>query len=190
VNCTRSTPSRLGFLFPSFVLIAAVFILIGAAQLPRPRISSVSDWTHHHLIYSQPSTWVSAWYAQQEPRYWQQKIRRGEMNEARQTGEVRESRFWERPTDDGPGADWARDPFRFRRGPMPPGWGIRPREASFERDWGTSLGAGGSTGVPVSGTMVPRLSREIFFRHYSDAGLHQRLRRLPNQSRRREKRPG
>ncbi len=152
MNCPRSTPSRLGFLFPLFVLIAAVFILIGAAQLPRPHISSVSDWTHHHLIFSRPPTWVSAWYAQQEPRYWQQKIRRGEMNELRQAGEVRESRQWERPTDDGPGADWARDPFRFRRGPIPPGWGIRPREASFERDWGTSLGAGGSTGVPVSGT--------------------------------------
>jgi hypothetical protein len=154
VNRPRSTPSRLGLLFSVSALLASIFILIGAAQLPRPRISSVSDWSHHHLIYSQPSSWVSAWYAQQEPRYWQQKIRRGEMNErraAQEIGEARESRRWERSIDDGPGADWARDPFRFR-GPTPPGWGIHPREATFQRDWGTSLGAGGSTGVPVSGT--------------------------------------
>ena len=154
MNRPRSTPSRLGLLFSVSALLASIFILIGAAQLPRPRISSVSDWSHHHLIYSQPSSWVSAWYAQQEPRYWQQKIRRGEMNErraAQEIGEARESRRWERSIDDGPGADWARDPFRFR-GPTPPGWGIHPREATFERDWGMSLGAGGSTGVPVSGT--------------------------------------
>ena len=154
MNRPRSTPSRLGLLFSVVELIASIFILIAAAPLPRPRVSSVSDWSHHHLIYSQPSTWVSAWYAQQEPRYWQQKIRRGEMNESRTTqeiGETRESRRWERSADDGPGADWARDPFRFR-GPTPPGWGIHPRETSFERDWGTSLGAGGTTGVPVNGT--------------------------------------
>ena len=30
--------------------------------------SSIHDWTHHHVIYSQPSTWESAWRVQQEPR--------------------------------------------------------------------------------------------------------------------------
>src|SRR5580704_16600755 len=117
-------------------------MLVGSAQLPRPRISSVEDWSHHHLLYSRPSTWTTAWKVQQEPRYWQQKIRRGEMNEPRR---------WESPIDDAPGADWARDPFRFR-GPTPPGWHEPLREVPFDRDWGTSLGAGGSTGVPVTGT--------------------------------------
>jgi hypothetical protein len=154
VNRLRSTPSRLGFLFPAIVLVASVFILIGAAQLPRPRISSVEDWSHHHLIYSRPSTWVTAWKVQQEPRYWQQKIRRGEMNEPRVTPESRElnePRRFENFNDNGPGADWARDPFRFH-GRTPPGWHEPLREITFERDWGTSLGAGGSTGVPVVGT--------------------------------------
>ena len=92
MNRPSSTPSRnrLRSLFPAVVLIAAVFILVGAAQLPRPHISSVQDWTHHHLIYSQPSTWVSAWKAQQDPRYWQQKIRRGEMNQPREAFGARE----------------------------------------------------------------------------------------------------
>jgi hypothetical protein len=156
----RSTPSRLGFLFPTLVLVASVFILVGAAQLPRPRVSSVEDWTHHHLLYSRPSTWATAWKVQQEPRYWQQKIRRGEMNEPRATiesrtaiesREINESRRWENSRDNAPGADWARDPFRFR-GPNFPGGHEPLREVPFDRDWGTSLGAGGSTGVPVTGT--------------------------------------
>jgi hypothetical protein len=174
VNRPRSTPShsRLGSLFPAAVLIAAVFILVGAAQLPRPHISSVQDWTHHHLIYSQPSTWVSAWRAQQDPRYWQQKIRRGEMNqphaafgareatatreslESRETfdsREITESRREDRSDDNGPVSDWARNPFRLH-GPTPPGWHHHLREIPMERDWGTSLGNGGSTGVPVAGT--------------------------------------
>jgi hypothetical protein len=169
VNRLRSTlsPSKLGSIFPALVLIAAVLILIGAAQLPRPHISSVQDWTHHHLIYSQPSSWVSAWHAQQDPRYWQQKIRRGEMNERRAPNALNsaaesrhsfdesqssESRRWERSDDDNPAADWARSPFRFRGGPTPPRWFHHNREIPFDRDWGTSLGAGGSTGIPVSGT--------------------------------------
>jgi hypothetical protein len=153
VNRPRFPSSRFGLSISAAVLIATTFILIGAAQLPRPHISSVHDWTHHHLIYSQPSTWVSAWHAQQEPRYWQQKIRRGETSEARNSGESRdtaEARRWERSNDDSPGADWARDPFRFH-GPTPPGW-RHMREIPMERDWGTSLGAGGSTGEPVNGT--------------------------------------
>jgi len=157
LNRLRSTPSHLRFLVPASVLVASVFILIGAAQIPRQRVSSVEDWTHHHLLYSRPSTWATAWKVQQEPRYWQQKIRRGEMNEPRAVSNSRatfddreaiEARRFENSANDGPGADWARDPFRFRGGP----WHGPERAVSFERDWGTSLGAGGSTGVPVNGT--------------------------------------
>lgn len=171
MNRPSSTPSRnrLRSLFPAVVLIAAVFILVGAAQLPRPHISSVQDWTHHHLIYSQPSTWVSAWKAQQDPRYWQQKIRRGEMNQPREafgardaiatresvdsresfdSREIAESRREDRFDDDRPSPDWARNPFRLH-GPTPPGWHPHMREIPMERDWGMSLGAGGSTGVPL-----------------------------------------
>ena len=174
MNRPSSTPSRnrLRSLFPAVVLIAAVFILVGAAQLPRPHISSVQDWTHHHLIYSQPSTWVSAWKAQQDPRYWQQKIRRGEMNQPREafgardaiatresvdsresfdSREIAESRREDRFDDDRPSPDWARNPFRLH-GPTPPGWHPHMREIPMERDWGTSLGVNGSTGVPVNGT--------------------------------------
>ena len=157
MNRLRSTPSYLRFLVPASVLVASVFILIGAAQIPRQRVSSVEDWTHHHLLYSRPSTWATAWKVQQEPRYWQQKIRRGEMNESRAVSNSRatfddresaESRRFENSANDGPGADWARDPFRFRGGP----WHGPERAVSFERDWGTSLGVNGSTGVPVNGT--------------------------------------
>jgi hypothetical protein len=171
VNRPSSTPShnRLSSLFPAAVLIAAVFILVGAAQLPRPHISSVQDWTHHHLIYSQPSTWVSAWKAQQDPRYWQQKIRRGEMNQPHEafasreaiatresdpretfdSREITESRREDRFDDNGPAPDWARNPFRLH-GPTPPGWHPHMREIPMDRDWGTSLGVNGSTGEPLA----------------------------------------
>jgi hypothetical protein len=157
LNRLRSTPGHFRFLVPASVIVASVFILIGAAQIPRQRVSSVEDWTHHHLLYSRPSTWATAWKLQQEPRYWQQKIRRGEMNEPRAVSNSRatfddreaiEARRFENSANDGPGADWARDPLRFRGGP----WHGPERAVSFERDWGTSLGAGGSTGVPVNGT--------------------------------------
>lgn len=168
MNRLRSTPSYnyLDSVFPVLILVASVFILVGAAQLPRPHIPSVQDWTHHHLIYSQPSNWVSAWKAQQDPRYWQQKIRRGELNERCATNapnsaaesrqsfdelQFSESRRWER-SDDNPAADWIYNRFRLHGGPTPPRWFHHSREFPFERDWGMSLGAGGSTGVPVSGT--------------------------------------
>jgi len=76
------------------------------------------------------------------------------MNQIRNSNESHddaESRRWERFNDNAPGADWARDPFRFRGGPTPPGW-HHMREIPMERDWGTSLGNGGSTGEPVNGT--------------------------------------
>ncbi|HEY1924185.1 MAG TPA: hypothetical protein VGG58_02960, partial [Candidatus Acidoferrum sp.] len=139
MNRLRSTSSPFGFFLSAAALVASVFILIGAAQIPRAHLSSVSDWTHHHVVYSQPTTWVSAWKMQQEPRYWQQKIRRGEMNEARRS---------ERFDGFGPGADWARDRFHFP-GPTPPGWFMHRREVPMERDWAQSLGVGGSVGVPL-----------------------------------------
>lgn len=142
MNRLRSTSSPFGFFLSAAVFVASVFILIGAAQIPRPHLSSVNDWTHHHVVYSQPTTWVSAWKMQQEPRYWQQKIRRGEMNEARRS---------ERFDGSGLGADWARDRFHFP-GPTPPGWFMHPREVPMERDWAQSLGAGGSVGAPVAST--------------------------------------
>ena len=75
--------------------------------------------------------------------------------ESRQSFDSRESaeaRRWERSDDDSPVADWARSPFRLHGGPTPPRWFHHSREVPFDRDWGTSLGNGGSTGDPVSGT--------------------------------------
>jgi hypothetical protein len=71
--------------------------------------------------------------------------------ESAEPREISEARRWERPNEDGPASAWARDPFRFR-GPTPPGWHQHMREIPMDRDWGASLGNGGSTGVPVNGT--------------------------------------
>jgi hypothetical protein len=142
VNRLRSKLSRFGFFLATIVVVVSAVVLGAGAQIPHQRISSIMDWSHHHVVYSQPSTWASAWKMQQEPRFWQQKIRRGEFQH--------ESEHASR-------GEWARDFFRFP-GTNPPGWGWHehPREVPMERDWAQSLGKVGANvgtvGVPINGT--------------------------------------
>jgi hypothetical protein len=109
----------------------AVFLVthVIAAQAPRQRIPTVSDWSHHHVIFSQPRTLDEAWKLQREPRYWMQVLgrnagRNGQIDHELEGGEESFSDFERRH---------------------------REHKLTFQRDWGQSLGAGGSTGAPLSG---------------------------------------
>jgi hypothetical protein len=44
-------------------LAIVVFVLARAvgAQGPQARISMTSDWSHRHIVFSQPTTWITAW---------------------------------------------------------------------------------------------------------------------------------
>jgi hypothetical protein len=110
-------------------LVAFVLVRAVGAQGPGARISMISDWSHRHVVFSQPDSWVKAWKLQGESRYWQQILRRSGRTRVPAESELERRRFRF------PGFDW-----------RPP-----QREEPFERDWGESLGNGGTTGVPLNG---------------------------------------
>lgn len=95
------------------------------AQGPGGRISIVSDWSQRHVVFSRPNSLERAWRLQAEPRYRAQVLGRN----ARRLGRVNESE------------DKRNDSDEFGRG-------HKESKKAFQRDWGQSLGANGSTGVP------------------------------------------
>jgi len=127
----RRIPSRTVVSF--FVLVGAalaVFSLVRStdAQGPSQRIPIISDWSHRHVVFSQPRTFEEAWRLQREPRYWMQILGRN----ARRHGRI-DHDF---DNDEENFSD-----FEQRR---------RDHKHTFQKDWGQSLGAGGSTGSPSS----------------------------------------
>jgi len=118
----------------ALAIVAFTLVLVVSAQGPRTRIPMISDWSHRHIVFSQPSSWETAWRLQGEPRYWQQALRRNARSLERVEGGLDEGA--RSLIEVGPG----------RR----PRW-FREREDVFQRDWGQSLGVGGSTGAPLSG---------------------------------------
>jgi hypothetical protein len=125
-------PSWVGKLTLAVAAMAiVVFILarVVGAQGPRARIPMISDWSHRHVLFSQSTSWVTAWRLQGEPRYWQQSLRRKGRRHERAEAEFEEQ---------------ANSLAEFERH-------RRRRNHAFQRDWGQSLGANGTTGVPLSG---------------------------------------
>ena len=109
-------------------LALAVFLFVGTtgAQNPHQRIPMVSDWSHQHVVFSQPTTLDETWRIQRDPRYWMQMISR----KARRQGSG--------------GREFERNAAML----LNPEKRHKPSASPFERDWGQSLGVGGSTGVP------------------------------------------
>src|SRR6266446_7699515 len=102
------------------------------ADGPRQGISLVTDWSHHHLVYSQQSGTDLSSALHQEPRYWQQWLRRNGMQSP-----ITDPRITDPPTADSP----ATNPFLGNAGaPL-----TTPRKR-FKRDWATSLGPGATLG--------------------------------------------
>ncbi len=127
--------ARLRVCLPTVVTAAlaiAVFAMVRAtsAQYPVARMPMVSDWSHRHVIFSQPDSFEMAWRLQGQPRYWLQILSRN----ARRHG----------PIDSG--SEDREDGF--------PEFDRHDRESkdTLQKDWGQSLGANGSTGVPLAGT--------------------------------------
>jgi hypothetical protein len=113
--------------------VAAALVVFGLVQIARAqrsgdRISVVSDWSDHHVVFSHPDSLERSLRLQAEPRYWFQTLRR----DPRSFGRVNE--FEEKESE--------LDEFDGDR---------KKSRIEFHRDWGQSLGANGSTGVPLSG---------------------------------------
>jgi hypothetical protein len=111
------------------VVVTFFFLGANAAQVPGQRVPMVSDWSHRHVIFSESLEPENEWRFQTEPRYWMQILGRS-ARRGRQVSPEFES-----------GEESFSD-FEMRR---------RKHKPTFQRDWGQSLGAGGSTGVPLSG---------------------------------------
>jgi hypothetical protein len=108
----------------------AVFFLVHStgAKEARLRIPMISDWSHRHVVFSQPHSFEEAWRVQTEPRYWMQILGRA----PRRLGRI----------DPDSGSDEENfSEFERRR---------KDHKQTFQKDWGQSLGAGGSTGSPSS----------------------------------------
>ena len=128
----ESARSRLDrFLSVVGVLICFMVLVMRStnAQGPGARIPMINDWSHRHVVFSRPTSIAQVWKLQTEPRYWLQAFRRNAIRLGNGEAEFR-----------GEGDELAGFTRREKRsGKM------------FRKDWGQSLGAGGTTGAPLSG---------------------------------------
>lgn len=75
---SKSPRIRLGY--PGSSIAILLFILIGLqtkAQAPvvNNPVHLPTDWSHRHLVFSQPANYAQAWELQKEPRYFHQYVR-------------------------------------------------------------------------------------------------------------------
>jgi hypothetical protein len=103
------------------VLVTLGWVLTGqAAKPPLHGKPMVTDWSHRHLIFSQPATAESLRLASEDPRYWQQQYRgkpRFLLSDGAAAGPESDPRHW---------WQWKRH--------------------HLHRDWSEDLGLGGSMG--------------------------------------------
>jgi hypothetical protein len=69
MNGTAARFLRLGVSLSGLVLLG--WVLTGQAAKPAPE-GLPTDWTHRHIIFSQPSTFEQVRQVTKDPRYWQQ----------------------------------------------------------------------------------------------------------------------
>jgi len=119
----------------------AVFLIVRTtgAQETGQRIPMISDWSHRHVVFSQPHSFEEAWRLQREPRYWMQVLAH---NARRHVRIDHESESDEENFSD----------FERRR---------REHKPTFQRDWGQSLGPGGSTSSPLAPVYPAKFSFDI-----------------------------
>jgi hypothetical protein len=129
-------PSWIGKILVALATVFLATLLVvkaPGAQSSHTRVPMISDWSHHHVVFSQPSSYEKAWRLQSEPRYFQQVVRRNGLGRA----------FPQLESETGRGNRFGFPGLDGRQ---------RQREKPFARDWGQSLGSGGTTGAPLSGT--------------------------------------
>src|SRR5262249_55110874 len=98
------------------------WILTGHAAKPlKLHIPVPTDWSHNHVIYTQPVTQEQARIMGQDPRYWQEGYRQGEAKAPKAEGSamMAETRA--------PGPDWSQN----LGGTAAPGRGNYPAKFSF-----------------------------------------------------------
>jgi hypothetical protein len=160
---TPMNPGRTGLavaLVATMTLVAA----LNAQTADGPvhlRVPMAQDWSHRHLIYSAPATGEQALRLRNEPRYWHQWIRRHGGGTASIDAAVRVLEGAMRmPANKGHDTLLGGDsPAPMQLITSAPDEGVLPTLITsapdegilpIHRDWGTSLGAGGTVGAGMS----------------------------------------
>lgn len=108
----------------------------------RSGIGMVHDWSHRHVVFSNPTTIEQGMRVRQDPRFWQQHFRRN-VQQALPMEAAEDTRLYEEEDRTGAGDDWLGDLFRWRRRrhhrPSPPN--------TLKRDWAMSLGPNATVGA-------------------------------------------
>ena len=65
------------------LLVACLIVAAAAQDNPSQAKGMPEDWSHHHLVFSQPTTVSQSAELQNEPRYWQQWLRRNSCVQSR-----------------------------------------------------------------------------------------------------------
>jgi hypothetical protein len=129
---------------PLIATVAVTLALSGEGTAPSlGRIGMVHDWSHRHVVFSNPTTVEQAMRVRQDPRFWQQYFRRN----VQQALPAAESLNDDSPSDeelaaareDNSLSDWF---GRRRRGHRRPA----PRN-TLKRDWSVSLGPNATVGA-------------------------------------------
>jgi hypothetical protein len=121
----------------------AVAFLIWGQEPPssQSRISLPHDWSHRHVVFSNPTTLDQTMRVQQDPRFWHQWLRRN-VRQAVPTAEPVSEEFQQPdeplPWFDGDWFGWFRLRHKYR-GPSP--------RNTLQRDWAISLGPNATVGA-------------------------------------------
>ncbi len=139
LNSTRIVGSGVGLVG----MVTLAFVLWGHESPSTPvRISLPEDWSHHHVVFSNPTTLEQSMRVRQDPRFWHQWYRRN----IRRAIPVSESAF-EESQDQNENLPWMEgDWFGWFRW-FPRGHHPRPPRNALKRDWAMSLGPNASVGA-------------------------------------------
>src|SRR5271166_1391026 len=151
---------------PRWSLLAAVFSLMALSVSAQERPSAAEafrmardtgvpiDWTHHHVIFSSsPTDSETLSYIQQDPRYWLQLLRRGELKGANAPADpgasdpdaIQLARGHTELLENSRIGDSEKDDTDSEKRPRGRPWGRWERwrnKALLEPDWNEALNAG------------------------------------------------
>jgi hypothetical protein len=138
-------------------LLAGLNVLVSAIPTPGTIVGIAEDWTHHHVVFSNPGTASDAlaqgrfeqWYKMvNDPRYVMQQMRRNGMARAMMSAPDFAARMaLLHPPTDFPDRDWKRR---------------KKSEGTLTKDWNVDIGstAASQTGT-VSGTLLTTANQTV-----------------------------
>ena len=139
MRLAKRSISRLSIVVAAFLTIIGLGIGISGQEAPTHRMGVVDDWSHHHLVFSNPGTAAEAlaqgrveeWYRiVTDPRYKMQQMKRNAALAAAPDFPARAA-ILQAPVA-------ASDALSNAK---------RPPKTTLKKDWNVNLGAGGTVGA-------------------------------------------